>query len=211
MNDLIEKIKAEILAEINQKKQTYFAVRVGVSNRHLHLAKSDFETLFGKGSSLTELKQLSQPGQFAASETVAIEVNGKKMENVRILGPFRKETQVEISATDARYFKVTPPVRNSGDLKDSLSIRIIGPKATIDLEKGLIIATRHIHFSTDEAKRFGVSNNQMVKVRVSTEKGGIMHGVYCKVDPSYALEMHLDTDDANAMLIKNGDIVEVIL
>lgn len=210
MNDLVQKIKAEILAEI-QKNRKYFAVRVGISNRHLHVSKTDFETLFGQGVILSELKPLSQTGQFAANETVTIEANGKQIQNVRILGPFRKETQVEISATDARYFKLNPPVRNSGDLEGSLGIRIYGPKGTLDIKKGLIIATRHIHFSDLEASRFGVKNNQIVKVQVSTEKGGIMHGVYCKVDPSYSLEIHLDTDDANAMLIKTGDVVEVIL
>jgi putative phosphotransacetylase len=210
MNDLVEKIKAQVLAEI-QINNINFAVRVGVSNRHLHVSKADFQTLFGQGETLTELKPLSQVGQFAAHETVTIEANGKQIQDVRILGPYRKETQVEISATDARFFKLNPPVRNSGDLEGSLGIRIYGPKGSIDIKKGLIIATRHIHFSDEEAKRFGVTNNQRVKVRVSTDKGGIMHGVYCKVDPSYSLEMHLDTDDANAMLIKTGDVVEVIL
>ena len=210
MNDLVEKIKAQVLAEI-QINNINFAVRVGVSNRHLHVSKADFQTLFGQGETLTELKPLSQVGQFAAHETVTIEANGRQIQDVRILGPYRKETQVEISATDARFFKLNPPVRNSGDLEGSLGIRIYGPKGSIDIKKGLIIATRHIHFSDEEAKRFGVTNNQRVKVRVSTDKGGIMHGVYCKVDPSYSLEMHLDTDDANAMLIKTGDVVEVIL
>ena len=145
MNDLVQKIKAEILAEI-QINRKYFAVRVGISNRHLHVSKTDFETLFGQGVILSELKPLSQTGQFAANETVTIEANGKQIQNVRILGPFRKETQVEISATDARYFKLNPPVRNSGDLEGSLGIRIYGPKGTLDIKKGLIIATTHPFF-----------------------------------------------------------------
>jgi putative phosphotransacetylase len=211
MNEsLIKSITEIVLSELSDNKDYSKGVPIGVSNRHVHLSKKDLHTLFGQNYQLKPIKDLKQTGEFACEELVTLVNNDRKIERVRILGPCRSETQVEISQTDARLLKVNPPIRNSGDLKGSESITIIGPKGKVELKQGCILATRHIHLSPEEAKEIGVSNNQIVSVRVYGNKSGILENVYCKIKDSYNLELHLDTDEANAFYVKNGDIAQII-
>jgi len=210
MNDQIELISKRVLEELTKESNEYkFGVSVGVSNRHLHLSESDKNKLFGTDTKLTVLKELSQPGQYACNETVTIKTEKGEIKNVRILGPFRSETQVEISRSDSRKLRINPPVRNSGDLKNTTPITLIGPKGSIDLPYGCIIATRHLHMTEEDAKRYSVKNNQIVSVKVRGDKAGVMGNVTCKVNKDYYLELHIDTDDANAFNISNKDILEV--
>jgi putative phosphotransacetylase len=209
--ELISRLTKRVLTEIKIKDGSYGkGVPIGVSNRHVHLSEEDLYTLFGKGYKLEVLKDLSQKGEFACKEVVTLEAGDRRLEGVRILGPCREKTQVEISRTDARYLKMNPPVRNSGDLKGSESITIIGAKGRVELKEGCILATRHIHFSTEDAAEAGIANNQIVSVRLFGEKPGLLEQVYCKVKDSYVLELHLDTDDANAFLAGTGDIAQII-
>lgn len=186
-------------------------VPVGVSNRHIHLSVSDLETLFGKGYELTPIKDLSQPGQFACKETLTIVGPSlRPIENVRVLGPVRKASQVEISRTDSFTLKVKPPVRESGDIAGSSPITIIGPKGVVTLKEGCIIANRHIHMSTDEGAAFGLSDGQYVDVEVSGERRTKFYDVQVRVHKDFRLEMHIDTDDANAAGIGNGAKVKIV-
>ncbi|NLL49588.1 MAG: phosphate propanoyltransferase [Firmicutes bacterium] len=185
-------------------------VPVGVSNRHIHLSQTDLETLFGAGYSLTVRNDLSQTGQFAAEETVTIEGPKSSMANVRILGPTRKETQVEISRTDSFALGVKPPVRDSGSLEGSPGLTLVGPKGKVTLDKGVIIAHRHIHMTEADAETFGVKDKEMVSVRVGGERGVTFDNVLVRVRNDFVLEMHIDTDEANAAILGNGQMVEVI-
>lgn len=186
-------------------------VTVGISNRHVHLTKEHLEVLFGKGYELQVLRPINQPGQFASVEKVSIETPKARMDGVRILGPLRSYTQVEISKTDAIKLGLNPPVRESGDLENSAPITIIGPVGTVVLEQGCILANRHIHITPEEVKKFGLEGISKVKVKISGEKGGIMDQVYLKEAEASYYEMHIDTDDANAFLLQNGDEVEFLI
>jgi putative phosphotransacetylase len=185
-------------------------VPVGVSARHIHLSPEHIEVLFGKGAELTEMKPLSQPGQFAANETV--EVIGPKgtFPKVRILGPARGRTQLEVSRTDAFFLGINPPVRESGDIAGSAGIKIKGPAGEVTIEEGVIVAARHIHFHTSDAERWGISDKQRLSVRLGGERGLILENVIARVSPHYALDMHIDTDEANAAGAKTGDTAEII-
>ena len=186
-------------------------VPVGVSNRHIHLSTVDLETLFGKGYELTPIKDLSQPGQFTCKETLTIVGPSlRPIENVRVLGPVRKASQVEISRTDSFTLKVKPPVRESGDIAGSAPVTIIGPKGVVTLKEGCIIANRHIHMSTDEGAAFGLVDGQYVDVEVSGERRTKFYDVQVRVHKDFRLEMHIDTDDANAAGIGNGAKVKIV-
>lgn len=186
-------------------------VPVGVSNRHIHLSTADLETLFGAGYELTPIKDLSQPGQFACKETLTIVGPSlRPIENVRVLGPVRKASQVEISRTDSFTLKVKPPVRESGDIAGSAPITIIGPKGVVTLKEGCIIANRHIHMSIDEGAQFGLTDGQYVDVEVSGERKTKFYDVQVRVHKDFRLEMHIDTDDANAAGIGNGAKVKIV-
>lgn len=186
-------------------------VPVGVSNRHIHLSTADLETLFGKGYELTPIKDLSQPGQFACKETLTIVGPSlRPIENVRVLGPVRKASQVEISRTDSFTLKVKPPVRESGDIAGSAPVTIIGPKGVVTLKEGCIIANRHIHMSLEEGAAFGLSDGQYVDVEVSGERKTRFYDVQVRVHKDFRLEMHIDTDDANAAGIGNGAKVKIV-
>lgn len=200
-----EKLREEAAVEnVNDMK-----VPVGVSARHAHLTKEHLELLFGVGYELKKKKEL-MGGQFAAEETVTIAGPKGAIEKVRILGPLRSKTQVEVSKTDAIKLGLNPPVKESGKLENSASITIIGPKGAIYLKEGCIIAKRHIHMGPVDSVRFGVKDNDMVSVRVAGERGGIFEGVQVRVDESYTLEMHIDTDEANGLGVKCGSLLEVI-
>lgn len=184
-------------------------VSVGVSARHVHLTRETVDALFGENYVLTKKKDLSQPGQFACEETVTIQTEKGSLERLRILGPVRPYNQIELSRTDAFKLGLNPPVRNSGDVEGSEPITLVGPKGTVALEKGCIIPTRHIHMTREQKETFDVRND-FVSVRVFGEKGGILENVFLKEAEQANMELHLDTDDANAHLISQGDIVEII-
>jgi putative phosphotransacetylase len=184
---------------------------VGVSNRHVHLSKEDLEILFGKGYELTPIKDLRQPGQYAAKETVTIVGPKGAIENVRVLGPVRRETQVEISRTDAFKLGLRPPVRDSGDLEGTPGIVIIGPNGILVKEKGVIIAKRHIHMHPKDAEHYGVKDKDLVKVIVeSGDRKLIFDDVLIRVREDFALEFHVDTDEANAAMLNTGDFVYIV-
>lgn len=186
-------------------------ITVGISNRHVHLTKESIEILYGNNYQLSILKNLSQKGQFASKETVTIQGPKGSIDNIRVLGPCRKYNQVEISKTDSFKLGINPPVRNSGDLIDSSPITIIGPKGKIELLYGCIIATRHIHIPYTDLDKLKLKNNDMVAIKINGEKSAILNNVILKASDDATLELHLDTDDANANLINQGDEVEVLI
>ena len=186
-------------------------VPIGVSNRHIHLSREDVDTLFGKGYELTPFKDLSQPGQYACKEQLTIiGPSLRPIEGVRVLGPIRKASQVEISMTDSYVLKVKPPVRESGKTAGSASITLIGPNGVVELREGCIIANRHIHMSPEDAKCFGVSDCDTVTVDVDGKRRTRWYDVQVRVHPDFRLEMHVDTDDANAAGIGNGFRVKIV-
>ena len=185
-------------------------IPVGVSNRHIHLSKEHLAELFGKDYELTVLKELSQPGQFAAAETVAVEGPKGRIENVRILGPARSMTQLEISKTDSYKLGIDPPVRLSGNIDGTPGITIQGPNGIVVIENGVIIAKRHIHMTPQDAERFSVKDKQVVKVKTLGERALIFDKVVVRVSENFALDMHIDTDEANAAGLKTGDRVEIV-
>ncbi len=186
-----------------------FQIPVGISNRHLHLSRADLDVLFGKGYQLKQMKPLSQPGQYAAEECVDIVGPKGKIEKVRVLGPERKATQIEVSQTDAFKLGLKPPVRDSGDIVNSPGIRVVGPAGQVELKEGVILACRHIHMHTSDAQRFGVKDKQRVRVICDGERGVVFENVLARVHDQFALEMHIDTDEANAALLKNGVMVRM--
>jgi acetate kinase len=193
--DHVEKIISE------QKK---LPIPIEVSAHHLHLSRDHVDKLFGKGYELTVLFELSQPGQFACKETVDLIGPRGKVERVRVLGPERKETQVEIAMTEQYKLGIQPPIRESGDLSGTPGITLVGPEATITIDKGVICALRHIHMSTEEALRMGLRDRDVVRVRIEGDRELIFGDVLIRVHPNYRLAMHIDTDEANAAHIKTG-------
>ena len=184
-------------------------ILVEVSARHIHLSAADLAVLFGEGHQLTVKKELSQPGQYACEEKVTL--RGPKGEmKLSVLGPTRKETQVELSLTDARTVGVKALVRESGDIAGSAPITIIGPKGTVTLKEGCIIANRHIHMSEEEGAAFGLKDGAYVTVDVEGARRTTFYDVQVRVNKAFRLEMHIDTDDANAAGIGNGAKVKVI-
>ncbi|MCP3762948.1 phosphate propanoyltransferase [Domibacillus sp. A3M-37] len=179
-------------------------IPVAVSARHVHLSQEHLEILFGAGHELTKRADLSQPGQFAAEETVTIAGKKSEIARVRVLGPCRPATQVEVSWTDAMKLGVRPPLRESGDIKGSEAVTITGPAGTVELEEGLIIAQAHVHMTTADAKEYNVESGQIVTVEVGGDRPIAFRNVVIRVSDSYALEMHIDTDEANAGFISQG-------
>lgn len=185
-------------------------VTIGISNRHVHLTDDDLKILFGENFKLEKARPINQPGQYASVSTVTLKGRKDVLKNVRVLGPTRPYTQIEISKTDAYKLGVNPPVRMSGDIKESSPITIIGPKGKLELKEGCIIADRHIHILPEQRKLYGLEGIDKVSVRLPGEKGGIIDNVYIRESESSYYEMHLDTDDANAHLLKNGDMAEIL-
>ena len=196
--------------QAGQEKGDGFQVPVGVSNRHIHLSQKDVETLFGPGHQLTKKKEL-MGGQYACEECCTIVgLKLRAIENVRVLGPARKATQIEISYTDARKLGINVPVRESGDIAGSAPIAIVGPKGAVYCKEGCIVAARHIHMSPADAARAGVNDGDYVSVKMDNERGTTFDQVKIRVDESFTLEMHIDTDEANASDIKSGDKVVIV-
>lgn len=192
-------LTCQVRARSTQKQER--VVPIGISNRHIHLSQAHLDILFGKGYQLNVLKDLSQPGQFAAQETVTLKGSKGSLAKVRILGPVRKETQIEVSVTDCYQLGVKPVVRDSGQLDGTEGISIIGPLGEITTDKGVIVASRHIHFHTDQAQEWGLQDGQRVKVYVPCQRPVIFDDVLIRVSDNYKLEFHLDTDEANAALL----------
>ena len=210
----IEAITRLILNPINEKETSGsgqgFMVPVGVSARHIHLTQEAVEILFGEGYHLTKKKDL-MGGQFASNERLTIVgLKLRAIENVRILGPCRNFNQVEISATDAMKLGVNAPLRNSGDVKGSAPIALVGPKGALYLKEGCIVAARHIHMSPADANAAGLKDKDTVSVVADNDRGTRFDNVLIRVDPSFTLEMHIDTDEANASGIKQDDVVRIV-
>lgn len=186
-------------------------VPVGVSNRHIHLTQEDADTLFGKGYAFHKLKNLRQPGQYACEETVTIRGPKGTITNVRVLGPIRSYTQVEISKTDAFVLGIAPPVRDSGDIEGTPGIDVIGLIGTVTLQKGAILPHRHLHLHPSDALELGVADKDFVAVATKGVREVILERVLCRVNPDYRLEFHIDTDEANASGLSTGDLVDVIV
>jgi len=211
-NQTVETITKMVLAALEQKKspEHEFMVPLGVSARHVHLTQEHVEVLFGTGYQLTKKKEL-MGGQYACNEIVTIVgLKLRALEGVRVLGPVRKQSQVEISATDAVKLGVKAPIRESGDLSGSAPIVIVGPRGAVHLEEGCIIAQRHIHMAPKDALAAGVQDQDEVSVKAENERGTVFNHVKIRVDDSFTLEMHIDTDEANAANIITGQTVTLI-
>ena len=205
---LISSITQSVMDILNKDADT--GIKVGVSARHVHLSKEDLETLFGKGHELTVKKYL-MGDQFAAEECVTlVSPSLRSIEGVRVLGPVRNQSQVEISRTDTFKLKVSPPVRPSGKLEGSAPMALVGPCGSVFLNECTIIANRHIHVNTKDAERLGVKDNDSVDVEISSAKPTRYYDVQVRVADDFNTEMHIDTDDANAAGIKTGDSVTIL-
>ncbi|MYL35766.1 phosphate propanoyltransferase [Pontibacillus yanchengensis] len=201
----IQDVVYQVIERMQDSNQSSSEVPIGISARHCHLNKECLEELFGKGYELTSKAPLSQPGQFAANETVMIAGPRGSIEKVRILGPLRSVSQVEVSQTDAFQLGLKPPVRQSGHIEGSSPITIIGPKGSVYLDKGLIIAQAHIHMHPDDASYFNVKDKEVVAVGIDNgERKVTFEKTLIRVSEKYRLEMHIDTDEANSGAIKSG-------
>ena len=213
----IAALVAKVMAELGQADACYQCdkddeglVPIGVSNRHIHLSQEDFEVLFGAGATMTHFKDLSQPGQFACQEVMTLVGPGGAIERVRLLGPARKQTQVEVSVADCFKLGIKPPLRDSGDLAGSAPITIVGPKGSVNVPEGCIIAVKHIHMHTNDAEKLGLKDKDRVNVQVCGDRKMIFQDVLCRVSDKFQLEMHVDMDEANAACLSNGDMVRII-
>ncbi len=195
------------------KNQEPIKVIIEISARHAHLSVADFEALFGKGARPTMFRQLSQPHSFAAQETITIKTAKNELRHVRILGPCKKRTQVEISKTDAYYLGIPALVRESGDLDGTPGLTLIGPKGEIKIRSGVILAHRHIHASPADAKKYGVKYGQLVSVKFAQGNRALtFHNVLVRVDKKFTWRMQIDTDEANAAGVdEEHNIGEVII
>lgn len=182
-----------------------------LSNRHIHLTEEDIEILFGKDYDLVKLRDLSQPGQYACEEKVDLVGPKGTISGVRVLGPARTRTQVEISLADGFTLGIVPPVKDSGDVTGSPGIKIVGPKGEVEIQEGLIAAARHIHINPDDAEAFGVVDGQRVKVRTFGFRALTFENVLIRLGDTSVLEMHVDIEEGNAAGLKNGDLVELIV
>lgn len=206
MKDLLNSIVDEVVKRV--KDEAF--IEVEASGRHVHLAEKDIEKLFGANYKLTKIKDLSQPGQFACKERVTIKGPKGSIKNVVVLGPARSETQVEVSLTDSLALGVKPPIKMSGELLDTPGITIESDRGVVNLDRGLIAAKRHIHVSKEDAKKFEVKDNDLVKVKVFGERPLIFDDVVIRVSEDYTTFMHIDYDEANACGFKSGTFARII-
>lgn len=203
-------IAKAVQAAIQSVREDHGEIKVGVSQRHIHLSREDLDTLFGKGYELTKKKTL-MGREFASEECVTlVGPSLKSIEKVRVLGPVRKNTQVEISRTDTFVLKVSPPVRPSGCIEGSEKIVVVGPKGSVYLKEGVIIANRHIHLTPEYAQKQGLKDNDYVDVEIDGIKPTRFYDVQVRVRDDFNIEMHIDTDDANSAGLKNGMRVRII-
>ena len=187
-----------------------YKAKVGLSNKHLHLKQEDLDTLFGKGHGLTSYKPLVQPDQYAAEEKVDIVGPKGTLKGVRILGPVRPETQVELSVTDARAIGIKIPVRESGKLEGTPGCKLIGPSGNVELDHGVIAALRHIHLSPEQAKEAGVKDKDMISLRIEGERGLTLNNVLVRSGGQHESEVHLDTDEGNAAGCGPETVAEIV-
>lgn len=205
--DIVSKIVVEVVKKLKEYNES---ILIGVSNRHVHLSQEDVEVLFGSGYKLKKMKDLYQDGYFAAEESVTITGPKGSIKNVRILGPLRKETQVEISVTDGFILGIKPPIKESGKIDGTPGITISGPKGTLIKDKGVIAALRHIHISTEYAKKNGIKDGDMLSVRTEGTRSLVFCNVLARVSDKFKLEMHIDVDEANSSGLKSGDRVKIV-
>lgn len=207
----VKTIVAEVLKHIDLHGRIKTgSIPCGVSNRHLHVSQADLEALFGKGYQLKQMKPLSQPGQYAAEETVLLVGPKGSIERCRILGPVRPSSQVEVSVTDCFKLGVKPIVRDSGDTAGTPGCVVVGPAGAVTLKEGVIVAARHMHISNAEADKLGLKDKDRISVKSSGSRSVIFNNVLVRVSDKFALDFHIDTDEANAAAIKNGDMVEIV-
>ncbi|WP_454055274.1 phosphate propanoyltransferase [Clostridium sp. Marseille-Q7071] len=205
---LLEAIKGNEANNGVQKNSS--EIPVGISNRHVHLSQKDLESLFGKDYQLTKLKELSQPGQYACKEVVTICGPKGAIEKVRILGPVRSKTQVEVLAGDCIKLGAVPHVKLSGDLNRTSGITLVGPKGSVQIEEGLIVAQRHIHMTPEDARNLGVHDGEIVSIKFEDLRGGIYSNVAIRANDSSSLECHLDIEEANAMGINSKSKITIV-
>ena len=205
---LVEKVKGDFLKVNSDSDGATFLLEV--SARHLHISKEHLDMLFGKGYELTPMKELSQPGQFAAKEMVRIIGPMGEYDNVRILGPERAETQVELSMTDCFNLGIEPIIKMSGEIDNTPGCILWGPNGHVELKKGVIVAKRHFHCTPSTAKVMGVSSNDSIGVEIKGERGGILKNIIVRVSDKYADAIHIDTDEGNGLGIKTGDRAYIV-
>jgi len=181
-----------------------FLINVGVSNRHLHLSTEDLETLFGPGAVLTPTKDLSQPGQFAAAETVTVVGPKGSIEKMRVLGPVRSQTQIELAQTDARKIGIKAPLRNSGDLAGTPGCVLVGPKGYLLLKEGVIVAKPHVHLNSAQGEALGIKDGDFVDFYFKGDKEAALFNIWARVGDRHEMDLHIDTDEANAFGVANG-------
>lgn len=204
LNDLVKRVIEEL-----KKCDDNLDIPVGVSNRHVHLSASDIKILFGKDE-LTKLKDLSQPGQFACEECVTIVGSKGNLEKVRVLGPARGNSQIEILASDCFKLGVKAPVKESGKLDETPGIAVVGPKGCVYLSQGVIVAQRHIHMTVSDSLKLNCKDKDIVSVEVTGLRGGILNNVLIRVSDDFKLDFHIDIDEANCLGLKDGNKVKVI-
>lgn len=207
MKFLLEAVQGEL--EKENVKVSSSDIPVGISNRHVHLSKEDLDILFGEGYELTKLKDLSQPGQYACKEVVTLCGPKGAIEKVRILGPTRSKTQVEVLTGDCIKLGTAARARLSGDLSGTPGITVVGPKSSVQLKEGLIVAQRHIHMTLKDAELLGVHDGEVVSIKAEGERGGIYSNVAIRATAASSLECHLDIEEANAMSMNSKSIVQI--
>lgn len=185
-------------------------VPIGLSNKHIHLSQTDLEALFGKDHALTLKKELSQPGQYASEEKVDVVGPKGTIKGIRILGPVRPETQVEVSIGDGFSLGIKAPIRNSGDTDNTPGVKLIGPAGEVEIDKGAIVAARHIHMSPEEAKKYNLSDKDVVSVKLDGPRGLTFDNVLVRVSPDYRLDMHIDVEEGNSAGAKNGQMATIL-
>lgn len=219
MNNNINEIVKQILdqvagiqngAGLQAAKQDEYDIPLGVSNRHIHLSQQDLEVLFGKGYELTSIKELGQPGQFACKETVTVCGPKGAIEKMRVLGPVRKQSQIEILLGDNFKLGIKATAGMSGELNGTPGATIVGPRGSVQLREGVIVARRHIHMTLEDAKKFGVYDGQVVKIACNGTRPGVLHDVVIRANNTSALECHLDTEEANALGLNGKSFIQIV-
>lgn len=186
-------------------------ILIETSARHIHLEQEHLDILFGKNYKLSIKKDLSQPNQYLCEEKIKIVGPKRELDNISILGPLRNKTQIEISMTDARFLGINAPINESGDFKNSVGCKLVGPKGSLEIDNGVIIAQRHIHLSCDDAKKFCLNDKEIVKTKIMSERTLIFDKVLIRVNKNFKTRMHIDVDEANAAAIKNNITYAIII